>query len=153
MRLLNTTTFLIESDERECFKTQGYAILSHRWVGQEIAFDEIKEVGPELRATEDQQARSLQFDKIHNACVTARELGFAWIWIDNCCINKASATEELESINSTLKCYRNARVCITYLSDVRQVSLPEPQHFTTTGIATGDHAQNWQQSIESIKFA
>jgi hypothetical protein len=139
MRLLNTTTLQIESNEFEYFKAQGYAILSHRWVGQEITFEEIKEIGLKLRAAEEKQASSPQLDKIHGACVTARELGFAWIWIDNCCINKSSATEESESINSMFKWYRDARVCITYLSDVRQTSLREPQHHNTMKIATGDH--------------
>ncbi|KAJ2988340.1 hypothetical protein NUW58_g4028 [Xylaria curta] len=46
-------------------------------------------------------------------------------WIDTCCINKNSATEEAESINSMFKWYREARLCITYLADVtRDVELP-----------------------------
>jgi hypothetical protein len=41
------------------------------------------------------------------------------MWIDNCCINKESTTEEAESINSMFKWYRDAQICITYLSDVK----------------------------------
>ncbi|KAH8756126.1 hypothetical protein F5883DRAFT_649721 [Diaporthe sp. PMI_573] len=39
-------------------------------------------------------------DKIRGACATTREQGLRWVWIDSCCINKSSATEEAESINS-----------------------------------------------------
>ncbi|KAJ8115381.1 hypothetical protein ONZ43_g4680 [Nemania bipapillata] len=59
-------------------------------------------------------------DKIRGACVTARNQGIKWMWIDSCCINKASATEESEAINSMFKWYREAQLCITYLSDVKK---------------------------------
>ncbi|KAH7383785.1 hypothetical protein BKA66DRAFT_417119, partial [Pyrenochaeta sp. MPI-SDFR-AT-0127] len=49
--------------------------------------------------------------------VTVR-LGFRYLWCDRVCIDKSSTTEESESINAMFKWYRDARVCITYLSDV-----------------------------------
>jgi hypothetical protein len=118
MRLLDTTTFELHSAAPEDFKAQGYAILSHRWVGEEITFRQIERYSHELRNVASQQKMSPQLDKIRGACRTARQLGLSWIWIDNCCINKESTTEEAESINSMFKWYRDAQVCITYLSDV-----------------------------------
>jgi hypothetical protein len=118
MRLLDTTTFELCSAGQEYFKSEGYAILSHRWIGAEITFQEIEGYNSQLRSVGNQQIISPQLDKIRGACRTAHQLGFRWIWIDNCCINKESATELSESINSMFKWYRDAHVCITYLSDV-----------------------------------
>jgi hypothetical protein len=118
MRLLNTTTFELYSEGQEYFKSEGYAILSHRWVGAETTFQQIGAHSSELRNAGDRRIASPQLDKIRGACSTARHLGFKWMWIDNCCINKESATEQSESINSMFRWYRDAQVCITYLSDV-----------------------------------
>jgi hypothetical protein len=51
MRLLNTTTFELYSAAPEYFKSQGYAILSHRWVGAEITFKQIEGHASDLRNT------------------------------------------------------------------------------------------------------
>lgn len=129
MRLLNTTTFELCLDSQEFFQAEGYAILSHRWVGSEITFDEIGQYAPSLRDAGEQRMKSPQLDKIRGACEVARGQGFRWMWIDNCCINKSSATEEAESINSMFKWYRDARVCITFLSDVRSGVSPNPPEY------------------------
>ncbi|KAH7068507.1 heterokaryon incompatibility protein-domain-containing protein [Paraphoma chrysanthemicola] len=126
MRLLDTTTFELHSREQEYFKSEGYAILSHRWVGAEITFEQISRHSAELRNAGAWQMPTPQLEKIRGACLTARNLGFKWMWIDNCCINKSSTTEESESINSMFKWYRDAQVCITYLSDVEMRSPPLP---------------------------
>jgi hypothetical protein len=124
MRLLNTTTIELHAREPEFFKRQGYAILSHRWVGAEVTFETLPQHITEWRRTQARYLASPQLSKIRGACEMARQLGFAWIWIDNCCINKASLTEEAESINSMYKWYRDAQICITYLSDVRLDATP-----------------------------
>jgi hypothetical protein len=131
MRLLDTATFELCSAAPDYFKSQGYAILSHRWVGAEITFQQIAGFSSQLQRAGNWQMPSPQLDKIRGACSTARQLGFRWMWIDNCCINKESATEESESINSMFKWYRDAQVCITYLSDV-QFRSPAPQHNAST---------------------
>ncbi|KAI1733352.1 hypothetical protein F4680DRAFT_442058 [Xylaria scruposa] len=124
MRLLDTTSFELRNGEQSSFRQEGYAILSHRWVGLEITFDELKDHAAELR-TGTRPLSSPQADKIRGACETARNQGIRWMWIDTCCINKNSATEESESINSMFKWYREARLCITYLADVkRDAGLP-----------------------------
>jgi hypothetical protein len=125
MRVLNTTTFELHSREQEFFKSQGYAILSHRWVGAEITFETLPQHISTLKSTQSRHLDSPQLSKIRGACEMARQLGFAWVWIDNCCINKASSTEESESINSMYTWYRDAQICITYLSDVKLDAAPE----------------------------
>lgn len=129
MRLLDTTTFELRLDSQEFFQAEGYAILSHRWVGAEVTFDEIPRHAPALRDARGQRIKSAQLDKIRGACEVARGRGLRWVWIDNCCINKSSATEEAESINSMFRWYRDARVCITYLSDVRSGASAEPPEY------------------------
>ncbi|KAI1406034.1 heterokaryon incompatibility protein-domain-containing protein [Hypoxylon fuscum] len=118
MRLLDTETFELRSGDQSVFKDEGYAILSHRWVGQEITFDQLANHAAELRAG--QPPMTPQLAKIRGACETARRQGLKWMWIDTCCINKTSAVEETESINSMFKWYRDAKICITYLCDVRR---------------------------------
>ncbi|KAI3396759.1 hypothetical protein diail_11721 [Diaporthe ilicicola] len=92
MRLLDTTTFELRLDSHEFFQGEGYAILSHRWSGAEITFDEIARHAPSLRekkaaaaaAHKDggggQQQRMMtksspQLDKIRGACEVARAQG------------------------------------------------------------------------------
>ncbi|KAH8203524.1 hypothetical protein TruAng_002272 [Truncatella angustata] len=117
MRLLDTETFEMVSGEQSTFKQEGYAILSHRWVGREITFEQIQNSASQLRGKAVQP--TAQLAKIRGACDRAREQGLKWMWIDSCCINKASTVEESEAINSMFRWYRDAKLCITYLSDVR----------------------------------
>lgn len=153
MRLLDTTTFELRLDSQEFFQAAGYAILSHRWVGAEVTFDEIAQHAPTLRDAGGQRMKSPQLDKIRGACEVARRQGFRWMWIDNCCINKSSATEEAESINSMFKWYRGARVCITYLSDVRRsgVSSDPPGYETVTEPSASEgHFSSEKQAQDRI---
>ncbi|KAI0772436.1 hypothetical protein BD413DRAFT_545420 [Trametes elegans] len=50
-----------------------------------------------------------------------------WIWIDTCCIDKASSAELSEAINSMFAWYRDAQVCIVYLADVPTLGDPDPR--------------------------
>jgi hypothetical protein len=124
MRALDTTTFELSFNGQEYFKSQGYAILSHRWLGAEITFQQIEGYSQELRSHT--HMRTPQLDKIRGACTVARELGLKWMWIDSCCINKESSAELSESINSMFKWYRDSEICITYLQDVI-LSSPAPR--------------------------
>ncbi|KAJ8108383.1 hypothetical protein OPT61_g8209 [Boeremia exigua] len=125
MRLLDTITFELRTDRPEVFAKEGYAILSHRWRGAEVTFAEIGKHAANLKDMGQRRMASPQLEKIRGACQIAREQGFKWLWIDNVCINKFSATEETESINSMFRWYRDARICITYLSDVRLDALSD----------------------------
>jgi hypothetical protein len=66
MRLLNTTTFQLH----EFFEAQipPYVILSHRWEGAEVTFQNIKD---------EEAAKSMQgYQKIAGCCRQARKDGF-----------------------------------------------------------------------------
>ncbi|RYP43803.1 hypothetical protein DL768_009664 [Monosporascus sp. mg162] len=119
MRCLDTATFELHHNQQNVFKTEGYAILSHRWAENEITFDRIGDYAEELRNTKDSHCIP-QLDKIFGACTIARYQGIRWMWIDSCCIDKSSSQEYQESINSMFKWYSDAVVCITYMSDVRK---------------------------------
>jgi hypothetical protein len=57
--------------------------------------------------------------------MTARE-GLKYIWIETCCIDKASSTssaELSEAIYSMFRYYREALVCYAYLSDTTSVTV------------------------------
>lgn len=118
MRLLDTTTFELASNSPSIFKQEGYAILSHRWIGSEITFEQLGGYVDALRAAGDTPLESPQQDKIRGACQIARAKGIRWMWIDTCCIDKSSTAELSESLNSMFRWYRDAKLCITYLLDV-----------------------------------
>ncbi|KAF4614317.1 hypothetical protein G7Y89_g15419 [Cudoniella acicularis] len=107
MRLLNTTTLKLE----EFFSDHvpKYAILSHRWEKEEVAFqDLLNGVGVSMAG----------YAKITGCCAQAISDGWQYAWVDSCCIDKSSSAELSEAINSMFKWYRNAQVCYVYLSDV-----------------------------------
>ena len=55
---------------------------------------------------------------VRNACVVARKNGYRYIWINSCCIDKSSSSEQSEAINSMYKWYNLAAVCYAYPADV-----------------------------------
>ncbi|KIM53476.1 hypothetical protein SCLCIDRAFT_138925, partial [Scleroderma citrinum Foug A] len=128
MRLINVKAFL----ERECLirerkpvdrrtavlefgndQATEYAILSHRWMAQEMTVEERDEI-----------RRRDGYQKIVQSCEQARKDGYEWLWVDTCCIDKRSSTELSEDINSMYRWYENARVCYAYLHDVPGSSVP-----------------------------
>ena len=62
------------------------------------------------------------YSKIINTAREVRDLKLKWVWIDTCCIDKSSSAELQESLNSMYRWYRNARVCLVYLSDVSRTT-------------------------------
>merc|ERR1711981_1322092 len=91
MRLINTRTF--ELKEFSNPKTRPrYAILSHRWLEDEISFQHMQNLA---------QYRHLDgYSKLAWFCYKAREYGYEWGWQDTCCINDANLMEKSEAINS-----------------------------------------------------
>ena len=94
-----------------------YAILSHTWDDNEITYDEI--LSPTI------ERDSARWAKINGACLQAQQDEFDYIWIDTCCINKASSAELSEAINSMFNWYKDAAQCYAYLSDVTSDTLPD----------------------------
>ncbi|KAK8057980.1 HET-domain-containing protein [Apiospora phragmitis] len=117
MRFLNTTTFELEESSQANIHDNGYAIFSHRWLAEgEVEFEDLKKHIDELRSS----THSLPgVSKIHDACVAARARGFKWLWMDTCCIDKKKSDEYATAINSMFNWYRNAKLCITFMADVK----------------------------------
>ncbi|KAK3313112.1 heterokaryon incompatibility protein-domain-containing protein [Apodospora peruviana] len=88
---------------------QPYAILSHRWEADEVSFEDFQ-----IPSKRKGQAG---FKKIKLACKQALDEGYAFAWVDRCCINKSSSAELSEAINSIFNWYHGAVVCYAYLSD------------------------------------
>ncbi|KAI0973615.1 HET-domain-containing protein [Xylaria arbuscula] len=125
MRLLNTSTFEVKYLSQSRVQSEGYAILSHRWLsdGEEITFQDIHKYTKTLKS----HTRPFilpQLDKIRGACDVARDKGLRWLWMDTCCIEKNDTREYAEAINSMFRWYRDAKLCITYLSDVQDTNRP-----------------------------
>ncbi|KAI1762282.1 HET-domain-containing protein [Hypoxylon sp. FL1150] len=111
MRLLNT-----DSGDIELFFGEDtpheYAILSHRWGGEEISYQDwlARSSRPDIRSRDG-------YEKIQHCCEQAKADGFNWVWIDTCCIDKTSSQELSEAINSMFQWYRGSAVCYAYLRD------------------------------------
>jgi hypothetical protein len=108
MWLLNTNTLELQEFNAA---VPPYAILSHTWGNEEVAFKEMR------KYRESVQNKS-GFLKIQQCCVKAKEDGFEWAWIDSCSIDKRSSAELSEAINSMFKWYERAEICYAYLEDV-----------------------------------
>ena len=101
-----------------------YAILSHRWVGQEVDYDEIVELAKMAVEERDEIRQRDGYQKIIQSCEQAQKDGYEQLWVDTCCIDKRSSAELSEAINSMYRWYENAQVCYAYLHDVPGSSFP-----------------------------
>ena len=93
MWLLNVDT--LELEEFIGNNIPPYAILSHTWGSEEVSFSEMKK-------TKYRKYARLKkgFFKIEGCCAQAKKSGFAWAWVDSCCIDKRSSAELSEALNS-----------------------------------------------------
>lgn len=120
MRLLHTKELrLVTESDAEYKADPRYAIVSHRWMADEVDFQNLHR----LKSSEDD---TLAVKKVKGACKQASKDGFNWIWIDSACICKTDAVEVGRAINSMFKWYRKADMCYTYLSDVVSMHTPPP---------------------------
>ena len=113
MRLLSTSSRLRPTQDvhfKEFYDdVPEYAILSHRWGNDEVAYKELRKG----RAID---GAGLQ--KIADFCSLAASRGFEWAWIDTCCIDKRSSAELTEAINSMYRWYQDATECYVHLADI-----------------------------------
>lgn len=109
MRLINARTLRLESFHDPVQKP--YAILSHTWEGDEVTFEDMKDLTVARKKT-------ASFSKIKTACRTALGQGLDYVWVDTCCIDKSSSAELSEAINSMFRWYKNAAYCLAFLSDL-----------------------------------
>ncbi|KAF7525069.1 hypothetical protein G7054_g11197 [Neopestalotiopsis clavispora] len=109
MRLINVETKALEEFLDD--SAPAYAILSHTWGADhdEVLFTDVDSHD----ITKIRRSR-----KFSGCCAQAAADGYAYVWVDTCCIDKNSSTELSEAINSMFRWYRNASVCYAYLSDV-----------------------------------
>ncbi|KAL4070122.1 heterokaryon incompatibility protein-domain-containing protein [Scleroderma yunnanense] len=101
-----------------------YAILSHRWIDQEVNYDEIAELTKMEKDEQDEIRHRDGYRKILASCEQAERDGYEWLWVDTCCINKRSSAELSEAINSMYRWYQNSSVCYVYFHDVPSTSFP-----------------------------
>ncbi|TFK82484.1 HET-domain-containing protein [Polyporus arcularius HHB13444] len=95
----------------------GYAILSHVWDKEEQSYQDVRRI-QESCAKHGTNPREFVCEKIRRCCELAERHGFAWVWIDTCCIDKTSSAELSEAINSMFRYYALSRICYGYLRDV-----------------------------------
>lgn len=140
MWMIDTTTFRLNDDWRplEYFMNgNGYAILSHRWQGTELSFQEIKRGVP---------SPTQAYEKIISACNEARFWGCQWLWVDTCCINKESQTELAEAINSMFQWYLKAAICLGFLVDVETGGMDDRDQVNEPGVFRKIGSEMWQAS-------
>ena len=126
MRLLKTTksnvgAFEIEEFADDQLQNQPYAILSHTWGSDEVTLQNINE--PIVKSR-------VGYRKVEQCCSIAHEMGYEYVWIDTCCIDKTSSAELSEAINSMFLWYREATICYAYLFDVPQKPFERSRWFT-----------------------
>ena len=109
MRLLHAKTLKF----REFFDTNipPYAILSHTWEEEEVSLQDMQSKVP---------TRKRGLTKIKACCKQAIDDEIEWVWVDTCCIDKASSADLSEAINSMFQWYKRAEVCYALLSDKDQ---------------------------------
>lgn len=99
MRLLNTSTLSLHEFTDD--HIPSYAILSYRWEGEEVTFQNLQVGrGPKMAG----------YSKIKGCYAQAALDGWQYAWIDSCCIDKTSSSELSEAINSMFRWYAFSRV-------------------------------------------
>jgi hypothetical protein len=114
MRLLDTKTLEVKLFLQR--QLPEYAILSHTWEDEEVTLQDMQSgVASQMKG----------FSKIQRCCQKAAEDGYAYCWLDVCCIDKKSSAELSEAINSMYKWYKNSNVCYAYLADLTTPTVEE----------------------------
>ncbi|KAK7437912.1 hypothetical protein VKT23_018347 [Stygiomarasmius scandens] len=115
LRLINTNTHRLVDFPEHRDKYPPYAILSHRWLGNEVTYQEYLQPRDETR-------KKSGYRKILQACNQARLDGFEYIWIDTCCIDQKNKEEVAQNVKSMYAYYGNSDVCYAYLVDVTRAA-------------------------------
>ncbi|KAK5739252.1 hypothetical protein LTS12_025331, partial [Elasticomyces elasticus] len=108
-----------------------YAILSHRWEGAEVDFEDIAAGRGQNKAG---------YAKIAFCADQAARDNLEYFWVDTCCINKAYTGEHQKAIRSMFRWYQRAKKCYVYLCDVstkKRASYEE------------DASSTWERSLQA----
>lgn len=103
MWLLNATSRKLELFRGK--QKPKYAVLFHLWERGEISFSDLSHV-PNTTATD---------RKVDMSCRLALAWSIEYIWIDTCCVNRFSRTEQAVAIGNMDKYFTEAEVCFAYL--------------------------------------
>ena len=74
-----------------------YAILSHRWLAQEMDYNEMVNLAKMDGEERDEIRQRDGYTKILQSCKQAQKDGYGWLWVDTCCIDKRSSAELFDS--------------------------------------------------------
>ena len=141
MRLLDARTITLRSFVSEN-EVPRYAILSHTWGREEVAFDDLNGSDP---------SQLYGYEKLNEACRQTRRDGIHYLWMDTCCIDKRSSSELSEAINSMFKWYKAAAVCYAYLQDVE---VPDIESFKNLSNLTNLNLTSKHEThIQETRFA
>ncbi|KIM53109.1 hypothetical protein SCLCIDRAFT_1223103 [Scleroderma citrinum Foug A] len=88
-----------------------YAILSHRWVGKEVDYDEMVELAKMDRKERDEIRQRGGYQKILRICGQAHKDGYEWLWVDTCCIDKRRSAELHDVPGSSFPTARDKERC------------------------------------------
>jgi hypothetical protein len=119
--------------------TPPYAILSHTWDRQEVAFEDFEI----LNNAEDTGAKcKTGWDRIRFCAQQAKRDALDYLWVDTCCIDKANNMELQQAINSMFCWYQNAKKCYVYLSDVEY----------NTSIGDSKSLRRWEPAFRKSRW-
>ncbi|KAI0369844.1 HET-domain-containing protein [Pilatotrama ljubarskyi] len=124
----NATLSFFEADQ-----IPAYAILSHVWRDGEQSFQDVKALharAAQVGGLGDASIFPYLSAKIRKFCYFARSVGYKYVWIDTCCIDKSSSSELSEALNSMYSWYANALMCYAFLDDVRGDEDPRAEEST-----------------------
>lgn len=153
LRVINTHMLEIETDAA-VFK-DNYAILSHTWSQNgEVLYKEIVELLDRAKNDRSHSTEhyTLPQKKLLGVIEKARRLGYPYIWIDNCLINKEDIPELNESLPNMGDWYANASVCLIYLEDFTGASLQDDNAVKTRWATRGWTLQETVMSRRAVFF-
>jgi len=124
MRLVDTTTLEVVSFPA-ADRVPPYAILSHTWGAEqdEPTLQQLQELTAAGRRdpaawTRHPVALKKGYAKVRGACALALSRGYRHVWVDTCCIDRASSAEVSEAVNAMYGWYAGAGACYVFLEDV-----------------------------------
>ncbi|KAF2030919.1 HET-domain-containing protein, partial [Setomelanomma holmii] len=144
MRLIDAKLLKLERFDDDT-KIPPYAILSHTWGSAEVSLQQFEDAYTGDHFTRFQFEQMAGYAKIVMASKQALEDGYAYVWVDTCCIDKTSSAELSEAINSMFRWYKNAKVCYAYLEDIEAGISPPPDSGTV------DESIRWNPKKLHIK--
>ncbi|KAI6103571.1 hypothetical protein F5141DRAFT_1293411 [Pisolithus sp. B1] len=93
-----------------------YCILSHRWTGNEVTYEEMRKL-TKVDSRDEIRSRA-GYQKVLRSCEQAKRDDFKLLWVDTCCIDLLNGPETSDAINSMFQWYQKSKRCYAYLHDI-----------------------------------